>query len=236
MPLDIQLIAGLPAFQGFPPADLAAILAEAHSARYPKGAAIFEQGAPAASFFLLLHGRVRAHRLTPEGQQVVARFVGPGEMFGIAMAIGSPLYPANATAVVDSVAIVWPTAAWQKLVTHFPALALSTMRTMGGRLQEAHTRLTETATQEVPRRVANTLLRLAGQAGREVEAGVLIDFPITRQDIAEMAGTTLHTVSRILSAWEQERLVECGRQRVLLCDPERIRAIAEPSAEDAGRY
>ncbi len=227
MPLDTQLIAGFPAFEGLAAEDLAHVLAEAHSVRFAKGGIIFEQGAAADSFFLLLHGRVRAYRLTPDGQQIVVRFVGPGELFGIAMAIGSPSYPANAAAVVDSVVIVWPAAAWGKLVARFPALALNTMQTIGGRLQEAHTRMTEMATEEVTRRVAHTLLRLAQQAGRKTKDGVLIDFPITRQDIAEMSSTTLHTVSRILSAWEQEGLVESGRQRVLLRDPHRIYLLAE---------
>jgi CRP/FNR family transcriptional regulator, nitrogen oxide reductase regulator len=231
MPLDTQLIAGLPAFQGVQPEDLAQILAEARSALFAKGALVFEQGAPADSFFLLLNGRVRAYRLTPDGQQIVVRFVGPGDMFGIAQAIGAAAYPANASAVVDSVVIVWPAAAWQRLVTRFPGLALNTMHTLGGRLQEANQRLTEAATKEVKSRVAHTLLRLVQQAGRKTEAGVLIDFPITRQDIAEMSNTTLHTVSRIMSAWEQEGLVESGRQRVLVRDTERILAIAEAAQE-----
>lgn len=230
MPLDTQLIAGLPVFEGFPPEDLAQVLAESRSIRFVRGAMVFEQGAEANSFFLLLHGRVRAYRLTPDGQQIVVRFVGPGDLFGIAMAIGSPTYPANAAAVVDSVAIVWPVSAWKKLVARFPALALNTMQAMGERLQEAHTRMTEMATEEVTRRVAHTLLRLAQQAGRKTKDGVLIDFPITRQDIAEMSSTTLHTVSRILSAWEQEGLVESGRQRVVLRDPHRIHLIAESSS------
>ena len=207
------------------------MLTEAHSVRFAKGAMLFEQGAQADSFFLLLNGRVRAYRLTPDGQQIVVRFVGPGELFGIAMAIGSPTYPANAVAVVESVAIVWPVSAWRKLVVQFPALALNTMQTMGGRLQEAHTRMTEMATEEVARRVAHTLLRLAQQAGRKTKEGVLIDFPISRQDIAEMSSTTLHTVSRIMSAWEHEGLVESGRRRVLLRDPHRIHLIAESSSE-----
>jgi CRP/FNR family transcriptional regulator, nitrogen oxide reductase regulator len=231
MPLDIQLLAGLPVFEAFSPADLAQVLAEARSIRFAKGAMVFEQGAQADLFFLLVHGRVRAYRLTPDGQQIVLRFVGPGELFGIAMAIGSPTYPANAVAVVESVAIVWPVSAWKALAARFPALALSTMQTMGGRLQEAHTRMTEMATEEVARRVAHTLLRLAQQAGRKTKEGVLIDFPISRQDIAEMSSTTLHTVSRIMSAWEQEGLVESGRQRVLLRDPHRIHLIAESSSE-----
>jgi CRP-like cAMP-binding protein len=126
---------------------------------------VFEQGAEAGSFFLLLHGRVRAYRLTPDGQQIVMRFVGPGELFGIAMAIGSPVYPANASAVVDSVILAWPAAVWKGLAARYPALALNTMETIGSRLQEAHTRMTEMATEEVTRRVAHTLLRLANQAG-----------------------------------------------------------------------
>ncbi len=231
MPLDTQLIAGFPVFDGFAADDLAHVLAEARSVRFAKGATIFEQGGAADCFFLLLRGRVRAYRLTPDGQQIVVRFVGPGELFGIAMAIGSQTYPANAAAVVDSVTIVWPAAAWSKLVARFPALALNTMHTLGGRLQEANTRMTEMATEEVTRRVAHTLLRLAQQAGRKTAAGVLIDFPITRQDIAEMSSTTLHTVSRILSAWEQEGLVESGRQRVVIRDPHRIHLIAESSSK-----
>ena len=83
-----------------------------------------------------------------------------------------------------------------------PSLATNTLQTVGSRLQETHTRVIEMSTQQVERRVAHALLRLAKQAGRKVEQGVEIDFPISRQDIAEMTGTTLHTVSRTLSAWE----------------------------------
>jgi hypothetical protein len=93
---------------------------------------------------------------------------------------------------------------------------------VGARLQEAHTRVIEMSTEEVERRVARTLLRLANQAGRKVDRGIEIDFPISRQNIAEMTGTTLHTVSRILSAWEQAGIVESGRQRVTLRDAHRL--------------
>ena len=98
---------------------------------------------------------------------------------------------------------------------------------MGARLDEAHTRVVEMSTQEVERRVAHALLRLVKQAGRPVETGLRIDFPITRQDVAEMTGTTLHTVSRILSAWEEQGLVEGGRQKIVVCDPHRLVALAE---------
>jgi len=202
--LDRSLITDLPMFAGVGGDRLDEILIEAKSLRYAKGTNVFEQDAPATSFFILLDGHLRVAKLTPAGQQVVVRFVAPGEIFGVAKAIGRTTYPATATAVVDSVALVWPSAAWPRLIEKNPALATNALQTVGSRLQEAHTRVVEMSTEQVERRVAHALLRLAKQAGRKVEEGVRIDFPISRQDVAEMTGTTLHTVSRILSAWEAQ--------------------------------
>ena len=86
--VDTSLVAHLPLFAGMTPEALDEILREARSARYPKNSAIFEQGADAQSFFLLLHGHVRAAKTTPAGEQIVVRYVTPGETFGLAMAIG----------------------------------------------------------------------------------------------------------------------------------------------------
>ena len=115
---------------------------------------MFEQDAPATSFFILLDGHLRVAKLTPAGQQVVVRFVAPGEIFGVAKAIGRTTYPATATAVVDSVALVWPSAAWPRLIEKNPALATNALQTVGSRLQEAHTRVVEMSTEQVERRVA----------------------------------------------------------------------------------
>ena len=225
--VDRSLVAELPVFAGLAPAELDAILSEARSIRYPKNSAVFEEGEDVHSFFVLLHGHVRASKTTPAGQQVVVRYVAPGEIFGVAPAIGLTKYPATATAVDDSVALAWPSAAWPRLVAQHPTIATNTLETVGSRLQETHTRVIEMSTQQVERRVAHALLRLARQAGRKVEQGVEIDFPISRQDIAEMTGTTLHTVSRTLSAWESQGLIESGRQRVVLRDPHRLFTLAE---------
>ena len=101
------------------------------------------------------------------------------------------------------------------------------MQTIGQRLEEAHARIREMSTQEVERRVAHAVLRLAKHAGRKEGAAVRIDFPISRQDIAEMTGTTLHTVSRIMSAWEAKGLVEGGRQKLTVKDIDGLSALAE---------
>jgi CRP-like cAMP-binding protein len=109
------------------------------------------------------------------------------------------------------------------------------LQTVGSRLQDTQTRVLEMSNEQVEQRVAHALLRLAKQAGRKVDAGVEIDFPISRQDVAEMTGTTLHTVSRILSAWEQQGLVEGGRQRIVLRDAHRLHGLAEGAEAIQGR-
>ena len=193
---------------------------------------MFEQGEDAHSFFVLLHGHVRATKMTPAGQQIVVRYVTPGETFGVAMAIGLTKYPATATAVDDSVVLAWPSA---DMAAPGGAASLACGEHAADRrcrLQETHTRVLEMSTEQVERRVAHALLRLAQQAGRKVEQGVEIDFPISRQDIAEMTGTTLHTVSRILSGWEQQGLVEGGRQRIVLREPHRLFALAEQAPDE----
>ena len=229
--VDSSLVAHLPLFSGFSATDLDSILAEGRSIRVPRNTAVFEQGEAAHSFFVLLHGHVRASKVTPTGEQVVVRYVAAGETFGVATAIGLQLYPATATAVDDSVVLAWPSAMWPRLVAQFPALATNTLQTVGARLQETHTRVVEMSTQHVEQRIAHALLRLVKQSGKKVDHGVEIDFPISRQDIAQMTGTTLHTVSRTLSAWEARGLVESSRQKIIVREPHKLFVLAEQTPE-----
>jgi CRP/FNR family transcriptional regulator, nitrogen oxide reductase regulator len=225
--VDRSLVANLPMFAGLSPAEQDGLLREARSVRYTKGSAVFDQGAAADRFFLLLHGHLRVEKTTPQGQQSVVRYVSAGELFGVAQAMNMTHYPATSVAAVDSIALVWPSSSWQRLIVKYPTLAASALQTVGSRLQDTQARVIEISNEQVEQRVAHALLRLAKQAGKKVDAGVEIDFPISRQDIAEMTGTTLHTVSRILSAWESEGLVEGGRQRIVLRDAHRLQGLAE---------
>ena len=225
--LDRSLIAHLPAFAGLSGEELDHVLAAARSARYPKDSEIFSQGAEAGHFFLLLSGHIRVIQTSPEGHQVVARYISEGELFGIAVAMGRSTYPATAAAAVDCVALSWPNSAWADLQSRFPSFGASLYRTIGSRLQDTQARVMEMSTQQVEQRIAHTILRLVKQSGRKTEIGIEIDFPITRQDIAEMTGTTLHTVSRLLSSWEDNGLVRGGRQKVTVTDPHGLMLIAE---------
>lgn len=227
MTLDKSLIAGLAPFAGVDGQDLEMILSRARSARFAKNSAVFSQGETATSFFLLLSGHIRVVRASPEGHQVIARYINEGELFGIAMAMGIENYPATAMAAVDCVALIWPNSVWHEFQSRIPAFSASAYGTIGARLRDTQEQVLALSSQQVEQRVAHALLRIVRQSGRKTADGIEIDFPISRQDIAEMTGTTLHTVSRLLSAWEEEGLVRSGRQKVVITDPHTLVLVAE---------
>jgi CRP/FNR family transcriptional regulator, nitrogen oxide reductase regulator len=203
------------------------VLQAAHRRKIAKSDTAFGQDEEARSFYVLLEGRLKVTQVTAEGQRVVVRFIGPGEMFGCVAVFGGRHYPGTATAVEDCRMIGFTKGAMQHLMERYPRLALNTLGTVGGRLQETQTRLRELSTERVERRIAHALIRLAEQAGKRVAGGIMTDFAISRQDVAEMTGTTLHTVSRTLSSWEGQGIVEGGRQRITIREPAALIAIAE---------
>jgi CRP-like cAMP-binding protein len=228
--LDRSLISSLPLFEGMAAEDLDRVLNAARSLRFSAGSTIFEQEGEAHTFFVLLDGHVRVMKTTPEGQQVTVRYIVPGELMGIAHALGRDTYPATALAVVDCVVLAWPGAAWSQFATAFPSFGANTYKTVGERFQDTQMQVVEMATKQVEQRVAHALLRLINQRGRKTEEGIAVDFPISRQDIAEMTGTTLHTVSRLLTAWEDKGLVKGGRRKVTVVEPHRLMVLAEGRA------
>ncbi|HUW74663.1 MAG TPA: Crp/Fnr family transcriptional regulator [Methyloceanibacter sp.] len=228
--LDRNLIQALPVFSAMGEAELDDVIAHAKAQRVQKGAAVFRQGEKATAFFVLLHGRLKVVKTTPHGEQMIIRFVHPGDIYGIAKALRREDYPATVIAVVDSVTLVWPAEIWDEFMASHPAFAVNVMQMMGDRLQEAHARIKELSTEEVEHRVAHTVLRLITQSGKQTDEGVLVDFPITQQELAEASGTTLHSVSRTLSAWESAGLVSVGRRKIVVRDADALSALAERGA------
>lgn len=221
------LLAPLPPFSLLAVAQIRQVLDAATSRRFQVGTAVFEEGRAAEHFFLLLDGTIRVVKTTPDGDQVTSLHIPPGQLFGIAAALGRDTYPATAIAASDVVALSWPMALWQTFVADCPGFATETYKVIGARVDDMNARIIEMSTQHVEQRIAHALLRLVNQAGRRTNEGIEINFPITRQDISEMTGTTLHTVSRLLSAWEKDGLVASKRKRIVVCDPHRLVLLAE---------
>ena len=191
------------------------------------GAFFFMEEDPAEKAYVLLKGKVKLVQVTPDGQQVLLGYLVPGRMFGIIAVLEHVTYPVSAQAVGLCRVMWWDRETLNRLIEQYPRMALSALRFMAGKIRSFQHRLQEMATQRVERRIARAVLRLARQAGRKTEDGVLIDLPLSRQDLAEMTGTTLYTGSRVLKDWEKRGLVQCGRMHVLIRRPHGLVIIAE---------
>ncbi len=223
----IQLLAQTPPFIGLSPLELKVAGQAAHKRQVERHAFFYRQGDLATTFYILIAGQVRLTEVTTEGQQLLVRFAGPGEAIGIIAALENTAYPLAAQAAEDCRALAWNSATMEQLMERFPRIAINGLRLVSQRWHELEERYRELATERVERRVAQTLLRLVRQVGQKVEQGILLELPLTRQDLAEMTGTTLYTVSRIFSRWEQEQLIETGREWILICYPHGLARIAE---------
>lgn len=217
----------IPFFHDLDESALTMIEQTAQTCLINRHAFFFHQDDPATHFYLLLEGSVRLMQVTATGEQVILRFVGPQDGIGIIAALEQATYPLAAQAVHDCVALAWDHSTLSQLIERYPVLALRALRLVAGHLVELQTQYRELATERVERRVAHALVRLGQQIGRKVEGGVLIDIPLSRQDVAEMTGTNLYHVSRIVSKWEKQGLLESRRERLLIREPQRLVVIAE---------
>src|SRR5215208_5050656 len=109
-----------------------------------------------------------------------------------------------------------------------PSTALAIESSFLKEMMEMQERYRELATERVERRIALTILRLAGQIGKRTGSNEMtVELPLTRQDVAEASGTTIFTVSRVLADWERRGLVEAGRERVVIRNPHGLMQISE---------
>ena len=214
-------------FQGLSEAELARVDQAARRRRIPEGAFLYHQGDPATHLHVLLAGSLKLTQVTPEGQQVLLRYARPGEAFAVVAVLSDMLYPTSAQAVEDSQVASWSREAMTALMLATPRIALRALAILAGHTREFQDRIRELSTERVERRIARALLRLARQTGRKVKEGVLLDLPLSRQDLAELTGTTLFTVSRTLSQWEGQGIIKTGREKVIILSPHGLVTIAE---------
>lgn len=201
---------------GLQPAEIQTFIAKGRPRLAEKGTFLFQQDEPAELFYILTSGRVRLVQLGPDGNQVTLSYFGSGEGLGIIVALSDMPYPASAEVIEDSSLLAWDRETTRMLMLQIPQLAINGLEIVANRFARLQGLYLEMATQRVEQRIALTLLRLVRQFGKRIEDGVLIDMPLSRQDLAEMTGTNLYNVSRILSKWEQTGIVRTGWREVVL--------------------
>ena len=194
-----------------------------------EGEFFFFQGDPATHLYILVSGRAKLLQTNQAGQQVNLRTLNEWQMFGALGAVrDNALYPATAQALQPSTALAIESSFLREMMQTRPYLNLGLMQLMTGYIMEMQERYRELATERVERRIALTVLRLAGQIGRRTgDEEMMVELPLSRQDVAEASGTTIFTVSRVLADWERRGLVEAGRERVLIRNPHGLVQISE---------
>lgn len=214
----LQALADATLFAGLSDADCTAVLDAATVRSYGPGQMLFAQGDAADAFFLVADGSVKLVQATPDGREMIVRFIRPGEVIAAVAVIPDGQYPVTAIAAEPCVTAVWPADALRALIARFPKLHPNIMAAMAMHMQDALSQGRELATAKVPQRLAAMLLRLADRHGEPQEDGLLITQPLSREQIAEMTGTTLFTVSRTLSEWQEAGIVSTRKRHIVIHD------------------
>lgn len=224
---DLELLKQVELLRGVEQDVLVAVSRAGYERRAPAGAFIFHQGDEAGRMYVVLSGRIKLTQVTPDGQQVNLGYATPGQAFGLIAVLATNFYPVSAQAIEDSRVFSLDSQQVRAQIEGDARLAVNAMQIMAARIRVFQDIIRQLSTQRVERRIAAALVRLAGQAGKTTARGILIDLPLSRQDLGELTGTTLYTVSRTLRDWEEKGLVKSEREQVTVTDLESLRAIAE---------
>jgi len=194
---------------------------------YESGETLFREGDPALRSYLVIEGRLKLSKLHEDGKEAIVRYINPGEITAAVSVFNGKNYPVTAQAVGHSMVVGWDRETMLEIMTAYPQIAINLLGTVVERLDDIQNRYLELQTERVEQRIARSLLRIMKQSGRKTEEGILIDFRLSRQDLADYAGSTLYTVSRTLSSWEQRGWIVSGRERIAVVNPHALVTFAE---------
>ena len=214
-----------PLFSGVSPADYSRIAAAARVKEFARGEMLYIEGDSVQQVLLLTSGFAKINKLGLSGTEVILRFSVPGDVLGAMGLFSTGRHCTTAQAFRSCRALVWDPPVFKALADRFPVLHQNMARIVGGELLELEERFREVATERVAPRVARQLVRLLDKIGRQVEDG--IEISLSREELAQMTGTTLFTVSRLLSAWEERGMVKPRREGVTICDVPALNLISE---------
>ena len=204
-----------------------AVVARAASLRtYRKGETIFEQDAPADAFYTIASGRVKIFKMLPTGKDMILEVFGAGDPLGALAAYDGRPFPASAVALEDTTCVVIPREDFFALLEANPSLVRGLMLGMTIRLVELTNRIAELSGTRIEPRFARLFLKLATDMGRRERGGVFIPLLLSRQELADMTGTTIETAIRIMSRWGKQDIVRTEKDGFIVVDPAKLEDVA----------
>lgn len=222
----LRVLAASPFFARLSRSELARVAKQFRQASFAAGHVIHSAGEPAARLSFVAIGQVKIAHPTPDGHDVLIALLGPGEYFGTVAELGDPVYRDAAAAHTDCCVLSIGADAFRGLLNRYPTVALAGLALTAARLRAARQTIEQLGIYPADRRLAATLLALAERMGRPEAGGTMIDMPLSRQDLAQMTGASIETVSRILGEFDRDRLIDSGRQWIAVRDHERLSRLA----------
>jgi CRP/FNR family transcriptional regulator len=211
-------MAATPLYRHLSPDDRRRLGAVAVVKSYEKGDVVFSEGDPSDFLFTVVSGRVKVAKLLPGGREVILEIFGPGDPLGAVVAYEGRPYPASAIAIERALCLLVRRREFFALLEDHPSLVRGYLVGMAQRIVELTRRIPEVAGGRVETRFAHLFLKLADRVGRPSSRGTFIPMALSRQDLADLAGTTIETSIRILSRWGKDGIVHTEREGFVVED------------------
>lgn len=219
------LVQRYPLFSGISSADCKEIVSAAHLKEFSRRQTVFFQGDPIRQILLLTAGCVKITQVGSNGTEVILRLSGPGELVGAAGLGLQCNHCSTAQALQFSTALAWDAGVFELLSKRFPILRRNTAHILDERLQQLEERFSELCTQKVAPRLGREIVRLLSQVGRRVNG--FVEIHLSREELGQLTGTTLFTVCRLLSQWEQQGIVSTRRETVMVHNLQALKELSE---------
>ena len=193
---------------------------------YEKGTLLFNEGDPSDQLYTVVSGRVKVFKTTARGTDVILEIFGPGDPVGAVAVYESRAYPASAVTLEPTSCLLIPRQAFFSLLETYPTMVRGLLIGLTHRLVELTTRLAELSGGRVEARLARFLLKLATDMGQRRPEGIFIPLALSRQELADMIGTTIETSIRIMSRWGKESVVRTEKDGFLVLDRAALETVA----------
>ncbi len=215
----IQILGRSFIFSGLNDDELAELADLATERSFAPNEFIFWDGDAPEYFYIVAEGRVKVLKYSSSGREFIIAFFSPGEMFGEVAVFENKPYPASAQAVAETKVVGIRREHFLSFLANRPQVALRIINILGGRLRDAQSRLRDLAGERVEQRLASVLLMLSAKRG--------LTLPFTRQEIADMAGTTTETAIRVMSHLKDRKIIRSVRGKVIILNEEKLRLLSE---------
>ena len=189
-------------------------------ASFKKKDAVFSEGEAPEWFYIVLNGKIKITKISHDGKEIILELISPTDIFGGVAVLKNFPYPANAIAMEDSDVLRISRRNLMRLVDRFPNLMYCIALQLGDRMKSSYDSLKNIALERVEARIAALLLKLSNKVGVDTPDGVLIDMRLTKQDVADMVGTTVETSIRTFTKFKKQGLVADTDGKIVIKDRE----------------